>query len=591
MSSSNAMEVVNGICKVVLQDNSPYLLVVNQALLDTDPDQSEALFQPHQLCAHGTIVDETATRHRGADGCPGKQMIRVNDITVPLYFDGWKTFLSITKPTEQDLEDLPRLELTSPLRYEPQERITTRRAPVALDNDALLEWRARLGFPTLEVTKRTLQNTTQMVRTVEAETREYMRDHFKARLKMLRPYRINNTLFTDTFFASVKSVRGFDKFQMFAFYHYKVDIGKLITRESQAVGELQDIIHKIGAPNFIVSDNAKVYQGSAWVKVLRDNVIESRFAEAYHQNQNYAELRGGLLKTSILKLFHMTPWAPLEYWCYALEYLNYVHPLLAQQSLDWRPGQEVLQGETLDISVLRFRWFAPVWYYNPRVSFPCDKMSPGFMLGIAPTVGDRFSYIILPVRDVSEIPLTPHPTTVTRSVVRLRDLSSLSEEPLTCRESLDGFQFHDKHGNQLVGDIVLEELAEDSAIRPEPADDDISSLVLSGAPSLDPSVDPTLGQLDASSSPVDSLVEEDPVPFTITLPEHVVPTTPDDLPSIQLGDAVPQVSQSLVDDSSVAGGASVASVTDDIPVIPPDVDPSDGERHRSTAGEQLLQLR
>jgi hypothetical protein len=104
MSSSNPMEVFNGICKVVLRDNSSFLLVVNQALLDTDPDQSEALFQPHQLRAHGMIVDETATRHRGADGHPGKQMIRVNDITVPLYFDGWKTFLSITKPTEQDLK-------------------------------------------------------------------------------------------------------------------------------------------------------------------------------------------------------------------------------------------------------------------------------------------------------------------------------------------------------------------------------------------------------------------------------------------------------------------------------------------------------
>jgi hypothetical protein len=42
----------------------------------------------------------------------------------------------------------------------------------------------------------------------------------------------------------------------------------------------------------------------------------------------------------------LTPWAPLEYWCYALEYLNYVHLLLAQQC------QELLQGETPDISVL-----------------------------------------------------------------------------------------------------------------------------------------------------------------------------------------------------------------------------------------------
>jgi hypothetical protein len=126
-------------------------------------------------------------------------------------------------------------------------------------------------------------------------------------------------------------------------------------------------------------------------------------------------------------------------------------------------------------------------------------------------------------------------------------------------------------------DIILEELAEDSAIHPEPANDDISSLALSGAPSLDPSVGPTLGQLDASSSPVDSLVEEEPVPSNVTLPERIVPTTPNDLPSSQPGDAVPLVSQSLVDDSSVASGESVAFVTDDVPFIPPEVDPSDGD--------------
>jgi hypothetical protein len=75
-----------------------------------------------------------------------------------------------------------------------------------------------------------------MVRNLEAETCEYMRDHFKVRLKKLRPSHINNTLFTDTFFISVKSTHGYDKFQMFAFYHYKVDVD----HESQAVDESQD---------------------------------------------------------------------------------------------------------------------------------------------------------------------------------------------------------------------------------------------------------------------------------------------------------------------------------------------------------------
>ena len=90
---------------------------------------------------------------------------------------------------------------------------------------------------------------------------------------MLWPHCINDTLFTDMFYSSVMSVCGYDKFQMFSFYHCKVDIGKLIRCKSQAVGELQDIIREVGAPNYIVSDNAKIYSSSDWVKVLHNNVI------------------------------------------------------------------------------------------------------------------------------------------------------------------------------------------------------------------------------------------------------------------------------------------------------------------------------
>ena len=109
-------------------------------------------------------------------------MIKVVDVVLPLYFDGWKTFLSICKPSDNELSSLTRLELTSPLHYKPQERVTTHHCTVNLDKENLLAWHERLGFPTMEVTKQTLLNMMQMVCTLEAEMREYMRDHFQARL-------------------------------------------------------------------------------------------------------------------------------------------------------------------------------------------------------------------------------------------------------------------------------------------------------------------------------------------------------------------------------------------------------------------------
>lgn len=64
VSSSNAIEVVNGICNVVRQDNSSYLLVlVNQALLETDHGQSEAL--SHERCF--TSTRKTTWLHKTKD--------------------------------------------------------------------------------------------------------------------------------------------------------------------------------------------------------------------------------------------------------------------------------------------------------------------------------------------------------------------------------------------------------------------------------------------------------------------------------------------------------------------------------------------
>ena len=115
--------------------------------------------------------------------------------SIPLLFDGFKTFLSISKPTKEEFEILPHLVLTSSTSYDPtlQKRCYTRRVFKAVDV-TFEEWRARLGYPTLAVTKKTIAATTQMVKTLEAETREYMRDHFKSRVHCLCPKRLNDTL-------------------------------------------------------------------------------------------------------------------------------------------------------------------------------------------------------------------------------------------------------------------------------------------------------------------------------------------------------------------------------------------------------------
>ena len=89
-------------------------------------------------------------------------------------------------------------------------------------------------------------------------------------------------------------------------------------------------------------------------------------------------MTGGKFKISLCKLFHNTPHAPIKYWCYGASFLDKARRYLSRPSLDGRSGLEQIKGDTAGISIFRFRWFEPLWYYNLALSFPTDKMEPVF---------------------------------------------------------------------------------------------------------------------------------------------------------------------------------------------------------------------
>jgi hypothetical protein len=204
--SSSKLELVNNCYTVATFPNKPpVLLKINQALLDTNPLQTEALLQPHQARAFGVIVDDCARRHCSAIGKPGGQCITIGKDVLPLHFDGWKCYLHTRQPSSQEMKTLPVYELTSPFAYNPQSSKIRR---VSTIDVGVEEWRARLGYPTYEVTQASLKNTTEMVQTLQAESREYLRDYYKTRVWALMPHRINDVMYSDTFFSSFRSVRG-----------------------------------------------------------------------------------------------------------------------------------------------------------------------------------------------------------------------------------------------------------------------------------------------------------------------------------------------------------------------------------------------
>ena len=202
---SETLELVNDAYTLAIFDNKKILFRINQAFLDRSPDQKEALLATHQCRDHGVIIDNCATCHLRYDGSSGSQSINTPEGTFPFQFDGKKCYFQIRKPSDDDFANYQIVELTSSQPFEPVLRRTSTRLQKQ-DSGEISTWRANLGYPTYEVTRDTLANTTQMVKTLQSETREYLQDYHKTRIHALCPLQIDDVMYSDTFFASITSI-------------------------------------------------------------------------------------------------------------------------------------------------------------------------------------------------------------------------------------------------------------------------------------------------------------------------------------------------------------------------------------------------
>jgi len=347
-------------------------------------------------------------------------MIVENEFT-KFFFDGLKCFLTVEFPTDEDLLNMTQVELTAARPYEPRIRLHSRVVHTRTDQE-LETWRVNLGCPPMRVVKKTLEATTQLVKTVEAETREIMRDHYKARLYPLRPHRLNEWMAMDTFQSTVTSVRGYKYFQLFSMIESNYDSIQLMRKKSQVKSGLQDFIRTVGAPTGIIFDNAKEQIGAGVTDVCRHAYVETHTSEPHHQNQNLAERRGGEIKSATLKMMAAQN-TPPTFWCFALEYIAGVRQHLAKRCLDWETPKTRLFGETADISRYRLPFWSRVWYYDPSEKFPQLKEKPGRLLGPATSSGDNFCYYVLVVsRSRSMTPAkNKNLKVLVRSVVRKRE--------------------------------------------------------------------------------------------------------------------------------------------------------------------------
>ncbi|KAI2501227.1 hypothetical protein MHU86_13243 [Fragilaria crotonensis] len=178
--------VVSAVAKLIGEDGREFAAFAHEALYDSNPEQRESLLSVHQsLRDINNGIDDRARCEHDIHGNPGMQMARFGTTKVPFFFDGTRCFFAIHRISDDELDRLPKITLTDgSVPFEPFDRLHSRRCQTK-DSD-LFEWKRRLGFVPNHVVSRTLSATTQMVKSVESETREIMRDHFQTRLPELK---------------------------------------------------------------------------------------------------------------------------------------------------------------------------------------------------------------------------------------------------------------------------------------------------------------------------------------------------------------------------------------------------------------------
>jgi hypothetical protein len=103
--------------------SEPLIILLNQAAYNDDPKQHELLLHVDQACFHGIRVNDLASCFLDGYGNEGKQSIETEGRVVPLLHDGSKYFVRIWEPTDEELEQLPTYELTSPMPWNPMEML------------------------------------------------------------------------------------------------------------------------------------------------------------------------------------------------------------------------------------------------------------------------------------------------------------------------------------------------------------------------------------------------------------------------------------------------------------------------------------
>ena len=258
---------------------------------------------------------------------------------------------------------------------------------------------ARLGNCPEAIALKTIEATTQLRDgNIDMDQREIPRMNRQKRGVPYAQRRLEGRTDSDTFFSSVKSIRGFKCVQLFVHLMTQYLWIGLLRREKDNHGAYQDFIREVGTPNILLTDNAQSQVGAKWREISRSNLTQQRCSAPSKQNQNQSERKIGDVKRRLSYSLFASQ-APLVFWCYCIQFLVTCLNVTARRRLNWRTATEALTGYTPDISHMKFAFWEKAWYYDYNHRFPESPWKPCRFVGFAEHQGDQFTYKVWTISD------------------------------------------------------------------------------------------------------------------------------------------------------------------------------------------------
>ena len=421
------INIVDALVKYQSIDGDEYILEINQCLDFTDT-MVHSILCTNQARHIGIIINDVP---KVCDSS-STQDLRSRDgkYILPLEMNGPIPFLPISKPSENDIEGLPRLKLTAnDIEWDPQNIFNSMNTGgyKYLEEDFEIAHTIQ-GVSTLEkiahthsqrissishmhngkfkaedlanlwgigvkAANKTLRATTQL------STRQISgRIHKRVRTRMhQRRYRQLwghlSRFSSDTFKSKVKSLRGNNYFQLFT---NNAAFTKVYPMKGKGESHLalHKFLHEIGIPSELHTDNAGELIHGEWNSLCQQHKIYRTYTEPHSPWQNMAERAGGIIKARAKDMMRRTN-TPVILWDYCIEYNADLRCLTATNifDLNGRTPFETVLGFTPDISELvEFGWYQWVWYHDPVHP---ERDNLGRWLGPAHNIGQGLAYYIL----------------------------------------------------------------------------------------------------------------------------------------------------------------------------------------------------